>query len=413
MQLDHADKALLHWIDRAFGAERPARIGVAVSGGGDSMALLHLYMRWAQQSGVPIAAVTVDHSLREGSAAEAAKVACFCAEHGIAHETLVWDNWDGHGNLQAAARDARYWMIAAWALANDIDGIALGHTKDDSVETFLMRLARKAGIDGLALMESQFTREGLRWARPLWLATRADLRSYLARHDVDWIDDPSNDDVDFERVRVRQALVALSDLGVSQDALHQTAHHAAQARDALDHYTRIEAGLHITQVGGDLILPAKPDLPAEMIRRLWTKAVQWVGRLDYPPRATSIRHLQGGLALDGKATAGGCLAITEGGQVRITREHQAVKMMTGATHLPWDKHWQLEGPHAKDLHVAALGEAVKDCPDWRETGLPRASLMATPAVWRGDMLIAAPLAGDSRGWTAQIVADFHSSLLTH
>jgi len=98
---------------------------------------------------------------------------------------------------------------------------------------------------------------------------------------------------------------------------------------------------------------------------------------------------------------------------RITREHNAVRNLTCPTDRIWDKRWQITGPHAPDLHIGALGNGVNDCPQWRDTGLPRTSLVATPAIWQDDTLIAAPVAGLQNGWTAQIVADFHSSLLTH
>ena len=420
MQLDQGwrlsqgdDAPLLHWVDVGFSQPTPDKIGIAVSGGGDSMALLHLYVRWAAQTHRPIAAVTVDHGLRPESAQEAAEVAQFCAAHGVVHDILKWDTWDGHGNLQAAARDARYALIADWARRHGITGVALGHTKDDSAETYVMRLARKAGIDGLAVMARQFQRDGMTWARPLWMASRDELRAYLQRNDVTWADDPSNDNADFERVRTRKALETLAEVGVTRDVLHHAAHKAAQARDALDHYTRNEARSQITAQNGDLILPATMDLPAELQRRLWSKAVQWVGRLGYPPRATSINHLRDGLALDDRATAGGCLAIRHGKTIRITREANAVKTLSAPTDQPWDTFWQLIGPHAPDLTIRALGDGIRDCPDWRDTGIPRAALMATPAVWRGETLIAAPVAGLQNGWNAQIVADFHEWLDAH
>lgn len=422
MQLDHAwrlaqgeDARLLYSVDRSFFPEKPEKIGIAVSGGGDSIALLHLYLRWAEQTGHQIAAVTVDHTLREDSAAEAASVAVFCAENDIQHDTLKWENWDGHGNVQAAARDARYKLMADWARAHGITGIALGHTKDDGAETFLMRLARKAGVDGLALMNRDFNRFGLRWTRPLWLHTRSELRDYLRRNDVTWFDDPSNDNVDFERVRVRKAMAELSNLGISIEVLHHAGHAMAQARHALEHYTDQEALQKVRVQKGDLLMPmhAVPPIPGEIERRLRTKAVQWVGGLDYPPRLATMRNLTEGLVLEGKQTVGGCLVVRTENDLRFTREYNAVKTLWCKTTEIWDKRWQLSGPHAPDLHIAALGEAVKDCPDWRDTGLPRTSLLASPAVWQEDTLIAAPLAGYNPDWTAQIVADFHSSDLTH
>ena len=406
------DIRLVHWVGKAF-PPRPAKIGIAVSGGGDSMALLHLYARWSAQTGHPIAAVTVDHGLRDGSDREAAGVAAFCAKAGIPHDTLLWNNWDGHGNLQAAARDARYHLMAEWARRNDVSGIALGHTMNDGAETFLMRLSRKAGVDGLSAMDRVFDRNGLTYARPLWMCTRAELRDYLTRNDVSWVDDPSNDDVDFERIRVRKAMVALDELGLRTDALQHAGTALRQARDALDHYTRIEAARHVVAGTGDLILPLKPDVPDEIARRLRSKVIQWVGRLPYPPRASAMQHLMDGLSLEGTHTLGGCIVTVKDGQMRVMREANAVRQMKCLTTEIWDGRWVLDGPHEDDLHIAALGEGIADCPDWRSAGLPRLSLMASPAVWRADTLISAPLAGLRSGWTVRIVADFHSSLVVH
>ena len=412
LEAEADDTRLLHWIAQAF-RDSDGPVGIAVSGGGDSMALLHLAHRWSRTTGRPLAAVTVDHTLRDGSDREAAAVHEWCAAAGIDHTTLVWNTWDGHGNVQAAARTARYRLIADWADSKGIATLALGHTRDDAVETFLMRLARKAGIDGLAVMAHRFTRHDLTWLRPLWLVPRADLRAYLRRHEVRWIDDPSNDDVDFERIRIRKALDLLADTGLRPDALHHAAVAAAEARDALDHYTRQEARAHSRMDGPDLILTLPADLPAETARRLRAKAIQWMGRLDYPPRHSSMEHLMTGLALEGKHTLAGCLVTRDGNSLRLARELQAVRSLSTPTRERWDGKWAFDGPHADDLDLRPLGDDITQCPDWRATGLPRASLMAAPAVWQGDTLVAAPLAGHQNGWSARIVADFQSWLSAH
>ena len=415
MQLSPAtgsDIRLVHWIGKAF-KTTPDKIGIAVSGGGDSMAMLHLFARWAQVSGHEIAAVTVDHGLRDGSDQEAAGVAAFCAKIGVSHQTLVWQDWDGHGNLQAVARDARYRLMADWARANGVGGIAIGHTKDDSAETFVMRLARKAGVDGLAAMDKEFVRNDLPFARPLWMCTRAELREYLTRNGVTWVDDPSNDDIDFERIRVRKALGELAGLGVGADALQHTATAMRGARDALDHYTAIEARRHVKAEHGDLVMPLHPDVPAEITRRLRSKAIQWMGQLPYPPRLTSMQHLMEGLSLEGKHTLGGCVVTLKAGEMRIMREANAVRSHACRTDQIWDGRWAVSGPDAPHLQVRALGDAIAGCPDWRAAGLPRTSVLASPAIWADNTLISAPLAGFNAQWTARIVADFHSWLVAH
>lgn len=409
------DKTLLHAARTVFSDKSLARVGVAVSGGGDSMALLHLYAQLAKSEGFQVEAVTINHGLRPAAVEEAALVASFCATHEIPHETLAWDDWDKSGNLMAAARTARYRLIAGWAAKRGIDGVVLAHTRDDLAENFLMRLARKSGTDGLATMDIRFERHGVQWARPLTRQSRADLRDYLQRHDVAWAEDPTNDDDAFERTHARQALKELAPLGITTDVLASVSGSMRRASDALRQYTRIESRRYIVQDQADLVLRLglTGPLPAEIKRRLWAAAIQWVNGADHPPRQAAFLDVIQRLTSDGTTTVGGCQITRKGDDWRVTRELRAVQETVGLTHDIWDRRWRLDGPHAPDLQVRPLGEGITECPDWRDTGFPRTSLIATPAIWRDATLVAAPTAGLANGWTAQIVADFHSSAFAH
>ncbi len=413
---DGADKAArdqkLQDLVRTAFAEPPHRVAVAVSGGGDSMAVL---LACIQSNAFDVSAVTVDHGLRSEAAEEAAFVGTFCAERGISHTTLSWEGWDRRGNLMAAARAARYRLIAEWATSQGIGHILLGHTADDQAENFLIRLARKAGPDGLAGMEPLFERHGLSWARPLLQENRAGLRDYLRDHNFSWVDDPTNEDQAFDRTRARQALKTLQEFGIGSEVLTSVGASMRATKHALTHYSRIEAKHHITEQDGDLVLSLDPDieLPAEMIRRLWRAMLSWVGGADYPPRQQQLIEIVCDLAADQRATVGGCLISRKMHVWRVTREYQAVRETVCPSAEVWDGRWRLSGPHAPDLELRALGEGIRACPDWRATEMPRSSLIATPAVWRGNELIAAPVAGFANGWTAQIVADFHSSAFAH
>jgi tRNA(Ile)-lysidine synthase len=421
MQLDEdwlvrqgEDAALLRSVDAAFDDPLPDRLGIAISGGGDSMALLHLCSRWSLQTGHEIAAVTVDHGLRPESRAEARGVAQFCETLQIKHDILIWSG-AGEGNIPAAARDARYALMADWAQANGVGVIALGHTSDDGAENFVMRLGRAAGLDGLAAMQDKFTRNGVRWLRPLTHHSRACLRDYLRRHDIGWVDDPSNDDPRYTRTKARAALRALEPLGIGADSIAHSANALRQSREALAHYTRIEAAAHLREEAGDIVIPQRisPAIPADIERRLFVAAVHWVGSNPYPPRKSGAGALAEALMHRPRLTVAGCLVIRHKGIFRITREYNSVKNYCGPTDAVWDNRWRLTGPHAPDLEVRALGEGLRSLPEWRETGLPRPTLMASPAVWRGETLVAAPLAGYNPDWSAQIVADFTSFLLSH
>lgn len=380
----------------------PRRLGVAVSGGGDSMALLDLMAGACAAAGVALEAVTLDHGLRPEAAAEADFVARHCAGRGIPHETLHW-HWDGRGNLSAAARAARYALIATWAARRGVDLVALGHTRDDQAENLLIRLSRAAGTDGLAAMERRFTRHGVTFARPLLDVPRQALRDHLAARGIRWHEDPGNDDPAYERSRARQALARLEPLGLGAGALARVAGQQAQVRDALAHYTAAEARRLARIEAGDLLLADDPDLPAEIRRRLHLAALQWIAPAPYPPRNAALEAMQAALADSGTATLAGCLVTREPGRLRFTREPRAVAGTACATTGTWDDRWRLAGPHAPELQVRALGEGVSATP-WRATGLPRRSLQSSPAIWQGEALVAAPLAGLPEGWTA-VLAD--------
>ncbi len=374
------------------------------------MACLDVMLWHGRDLGFPVEAVTVDHRLRPEASREIAAVAGHCAEFGIPHTVLAWE-WSGAGNLQAVAREARYRLISGWARGSGIDQVALGHTRDDVAETFLMRLARKAGVDGLSEMDHRFTRHGTTWIRPMLDHGREEWREYLGHRDISWIEDPSNDDPKFQRVVARARLKALSKLGIDAGTLAEVARNMSAAREALEHYVRQEAAGIASEENGDVILVADTlsqghGIPREILFRLRRRALTWVGGAEYPPRSGAMLELDHALQDGSRHTLAGCI-ITRGSggggnpaTWRISREFNAVKEISGPTDRTWDGRWILEGPHADELEVRALGEAVKDTP-WRDTGMPRQSLVASPAVWKGARLVAAPVAGLAGKWTAK------------
>lgn len=383
-----------------LGGDAAGPLGLAISGGGDSMAMLHL----AAQAGVPgLRAVTVDHGLREAAAQEAAFVGQVCAGLGIPHDVLQWRGWDGQGNLQAEARRARYGLMAGWARDHGIACVALAHTKDDQAETLLMRLARGAGVDGLSGMAARRQAQGVTWLRPLLGVTRGALRAYLNAAGQAWCEDPSNDDPQYERVRMRAALAALAPLGVTSEALGTVAANMAMARAALDAQARA-AGCVVPDQG-DLCFDAECFFaqPEEIQRRLLDRALKWVASAEFGPRAGKLREFSTAMAQGRQAALHGCLGLGQNGGFRITREYNAVRDTRCAPGALWDGRWRLSGPYDNGLELRALGEdGLRACPAWRETGVPRAALLASPAVWRGDNLLAAPRAGFAAGWRAEL-----------
>lgn len=389
----------------AMTGRAPARLGLAVSGGGDSIALLHLAHAWGRAAGVGLSAVTVDHGLRPEAATEARFVAEICARLGVAHDTLRWTGWDGRGNLQAAARAARYRLMAGWAHERGIGAIALGHTMDDQAETFLMRLARGSGPDGLSGMAASHRRDAMIWLRPLLDLRRDALRAWLGQHGQGWIDDPSNRDRRFDRVRVRQALDGMRDIGLTVEGLAETCTRMAMTRAALDHLACETARSTGVIDRGDLLFDSAglDASPRETRLRLLAAALCWVASAEYRPRLAALETALDAALSGRRRSLHGCLLTPDGPRLRISREPAAVRDTRAAPDRPWDTRWRFFGPKINGVQLRALGETgLACCKGWRETGLPRASLLASPAVWRGDELIAAPLAGHCNGWRAEL-----------
>ncbi|HSF63655.1 MAG TPA: tRNA lysidine(34) synthetase TilS [Paracoccaceae bacterium] len=395
-----------------------AAIGVAVSGGGDSLALLHLAADWARGRGARIAAATVDHGLRPEAGAEAAAVAQICAGLGVPHEVLRWQGWDGRGNLQAAARDARRALLADWRARRGLDALLLGHTADDQAETFLMRLARGSGVDGLACMADTDAAAGV-W-RPLLSVRRAALRDWLRDRGIGWVEDPSNADARFDRVKARRMLEVLAPLGLTVERLTETAAHMQRARAALQQAAVELAARAVRAEGGDLILSAallRPDL-GEVEGRILSAAIRWIGASPYRPRRDALVEAVQALCRGEARTLAGVILQPEAGGARLTRELAAVAPpVEGAGAVVWDGRWRVAPEGAAPLvawRAGALGEAgLAQVPDWRAGGLPRLSLLSSPAVWQGDRLISAPLVGFARGWCATLTPSFSLFLLSH
>ena len=392
---------------RVFQAGEAGPIGLAVSGGSDSMAMLWLIAPWAMAQGRPVAVATVDHGLREGAAEEAAFVARVCAGIGVPHEVLRWRGWDGRGNLQARAREARYALLTGWARGRGIGTVALGHTMDDQAETVLLRLARGSGVDGLAGMAAMREQGGLRWVRPLLELRREALRDFLRENGRDWREDPSNAVERFDRVKARRALGLLGPLGVDAEGLSATAHRMAVARAALEHYAREAVAAFARVEGGDVVL-ARPGfdlLPEETRLRVLSEAIRWVGGAVYRPRLAALQGAVAELATARRHSLQGTILTRTTAAWRVGREWVAVRDLRAPVGELWDGRWRIEGPEVSGVEVRALGEAgLAACPAWRATGLARATLVTTPAVWRGEVLVAAPLAGLGEGWHARIVA---------
>lgn len=388
-------------------------VAVAVSGGGDSLALLHLMSRVASAAGPALHAVTLDHRLRPESGREAAYVGEVCARLGVPHAVLAWDRGPAGGNLMAQARAARQSLIGDWARAQGIDAIALGHTADDQAEGFLMALSREAGLDGLCGMPPVRRQDGLTWLRPLLAQTRADLRAYLAQQGLHWIDDPTNVDTRFLRTRARKALSALAGIGVTAKGVARSVEMLSMARGALEADLAAFVREHVGDEAGALTVDrgAFTALHIEMQRRLLAAAVRWIGGAAHPPRRSGLMQALVAIKAGQGATTGGVRFRVGPRTLRIVREPRAAGHAVAVGQV-WDGRWTVTGPPGPE--VRALGAAgLAQVPRWRDCGVARDALVVSPGVWSGGQLLAAPIAAFGTGYSARIVQSFVASVMPH
>lgn len=252
-------------IGRPLGDEEP--LAIAVSGGPDSLALLLLAHR---AFGARVRALTVDHGLRPGSGEEAANVAAICAELGIRHATLRWEGAKPTANRQAAAREARYRLMASWCRHEGVAWLATAHHADDQAETLLLRLGRGAGLAGLAGVRARRDMGGVTLLRPMLGSRRSELAAVVAAAGLSASDDPSNRDDRYDRTRVRK-LLAASDW-LDADRLAASAAHLADAEAALEWAASL-AWRSRAVVGPDGVELDAEGLPRELQRRLLCRAI--------------------------------------------------------------------------------------------------------------------------------------------
>jgi tRNA(Ile)-lysidine synthase len=211
-------------------------IVLAVSGGPDSIALMWLAARWRSTlaRGPRLFAVTVDHGLRAESTAEARNVKRLARSLELPHRTMRWAGAKPKTGLPAAARAARYDLLAQAARAHGATHIFTAHTRDDQAETLLMRLMRGSGIAGLAAMARQSERDGLLLVRPLLQVAKSQLVATLQKAKVGFADDPTNRDLNFTRPRIRAVMPALAAEGGDARKLARLASRLARANTAVE-----------------------------------------------------------------------------------------------------------------------------------------------------------------------------------
>ncbi len=425
-----------------------AAVVLAVSGGSDSTALMLLFARWAaRHSRLPRTLVlTVDHGLRPEAAAEAIQVADQAAALGLGHRTLAWDGPKSPTNLQDAARQARYRLLAAAAREVGAAAIVTAHTRDDQAETFLLALARGSGVYGLAAMPADralpaeldpaadISPPPLRLIRPLLATPKSRLVATLQASGMTWSEDPSNTNEKFTRVALRKAAPALSALGLTPATLAATAARMARAAAALDmSVDRLISGAVTAHRGGflQLDLPALFAEPEEIRLRTLARLLRAVAAAPHGPRLERLERLHRQLATalaEGtplKATLGGTVALVPKSAASASRRCLWLMAEAGRDGFPvldlrpgetaiWDGRIRVSliTGAGHPLQVRALGpDGRRQLPALARRDLPNPAVESICSAWLDDRLVAVP-ALDVATDSAQSIQFSAASLLT-
>ncbi len=379
-------------------------LALAVSGGGDSLALMHLAVDWAKRVASEGAAaprlhvLTVDHGLQAHSTRVAQDVCRRAARLGLPCAVLRWRGEKPASGIEEAARGARYDLMARWC-ARHRAALVTAHTLEDQFETFLMRLARGSGLDGLCAMAEQ-TRLPASDAfvpllRPLLTVSRTRLRATLRGLGEQWHEDPANRDARFERVRWRRLLPLLREAGITPRAIAAATRRLHRARAALERqveaFLRAHVAVHPT---GHVLVErsAFEDLPEEMRLRALAELMGRLGGTGGRLRdMAGLERLLAWLQTESgraRVLAGAHLARRKRALV-IGREPgrpgpEALLPPGESTTITWDNRYRIEVANLHvPLRVMMLARALKHAPE-NEKDLPTRPAHVPAFAWRAQ-----------------------------
>lgn len=375
-------------------------VAAAVSGGGDSMALCLLADRWARRAGGCLVALTVDHGLRPEAAAEARRVGGWLAAYRIEHHILSRPGPRPVTGIQAAARRLRYELMTSWCREAGVLHLLLAHNLEDQAETFLLRLGRGSGIDGLSGMAAVVETPEVRILRPVLGVERRRLRATLAEHRQEWIEDPSNRDPGYTRTGLRAAQPALTGVGLGPARLAAAARRMGEVRGVLEGaVSTLLAGCCAVYPAGyaGLDAAALAAAPGEVASRALGRVLLCIGGRDYAPRPGKLERLRSLIADGGmkKArTLGGCRILPRGEGLLVCREGRGKPAPVAAAagrRVVWDGRFVIdfaavpEGGGGTPARLTRLGrdgwaEVVGDRPEIRSGPVPFAAAPPLPAL---------------------------------
>jgi tRNA(Ile)-lysidine synthase len=341
-------------------------VGLAVSGGADSLALMVLAARWrdTQASAPDFFVYSLDHGLRPEAAEEVAAVCESAARYGLTARALRWAGDKPESGVQAAARAARYGLIGAAMRADGCTVLLTAHHRRDQAETVLMRLAHGSGVEGLRGMDRVSEVEGVTVMRPLLDVDPEELAELVAREGLVPVADPSNADRDYERVRWRQALPGLAGLGLDAETLARFARRMGEADAALGEIAdaAFDAVVALDGFGAAEIDRASlRKLSPAIGQRVLARALRVVGGRQKPNALAPVEALAERLRGDeeiARTTLLGAILRADAEMVVLAREpgrmRPADSALAPGTAITWDRRFRIVNHSDADAFTAGL-----------------------------------------------------------
>lgn len=394
--------------------EPKPEVAVGFSGGGDSTALLLLAARWTRRRGGKIFALTVDHGLRPESLSEAKLAQRRVKALGVSGSILRWDEPKPASGIQNAARQARYELMSGWCRRMGIMHLLLGHNQEDQAETLLHRLGRQTGADGLAGMAGLRETNHVRLLRPCLSIPKRRLLAFVKSYNVDWVEDPSNQNLAYARARLRKLLPSLEAEQISSAALAGTAHRLANVRKALEYQTVqiLAANAELSSLGYARIRSeALTNVEPEIGHRVLDRLLGSIGGHFYPIRYQLLVNLLKNIQQTKFAvsrTLAGCIILPHNGDIFVVREAgrcEERKVIAGSWE-DWDGRYRIRitGPKIPKQHtffIRPLGNNLPRKALEKEVknsliGVNLAVRRALPSIWDHCGLVCVPHLGYGR-----------------
>ncbi|MBP5615174.1 MAG: tRNA lysidine(34) synthetase TilS [Alphaproteobacteria bacterium] len=339
-------------------------IAVGVSGGADSLGLLLMAFDELTPLGHEIVALTVDHGLRPSSSDEAMYVKKIAEKYGIKHHILVWEGKKPQTGIEEAARVARYALINDWCIQNNVHCVMMAHHLQDQAETFLMRLYRGSGLNGLCGMQEVCSMGNMLILRPLLMISPDVMKTYLKQKHIAWVEDETNCDETLLRVKMRNFLKVMEkNAGITPLMIAQTMFRLQSSKDYIE--TQIDQiiknhmqyfGPHVAFCRYDVISCSE----TEVLYRIIAALVQQIGQLAYRPESQKVLALLEKIKnRDFKsATLGHCQIILQTGYLWFTQERRESRRYTKKD---WENYAQKHMPGFKCKIPAAVKKTLLFC----------------------------------------------------